>query len=164
MGNRKGDRNERNLVDGLLDYDIGAIRIPASGGGTDRDLPDVLAGRAAQLSATVEIPTATSKVWAFEAKSSSGDPIYVDGSEVEDLYRFAALWNAEPRLAVRFDLKPGDPMHGADTDVEPFYFVDPENCYRTDAGTYRVKKSDVTDPDPDAENGLDPKTIPDLAP
>ncbi|MFB6160887.1 MAG: Holliday junction resolvase Hjc [Haloferacaceae archaeon] len=112
--NRKGDRRERELVNRLDEAGFAVMRAPASGSATDRDLPDVLAGDGERF-------------YAIEAKSSAGDPIYLDGEEVESLVYFAQNFGANARIAVRFDR-------------EDWYFFHPGDLYTTDAGSYRVKK------------------------
>jgi Holliday junction resolvase len=112
--NRKGDRRERELVNRLDEAGFAVMRAPASGSATDRDLPDVLAGDGERF-------------YAIEAKSSGGDPIYLDGEEVESLIYFAQNFGANARIAVRFDR-------------EDWYFFHPGELYTTDAGSYRVKK------------------------
>jgi Holliday junction resolvase len=112
--NRKGDRRERELVNRLDEAGFAVMRAPASGSATDRDLPDVLAGDDGQF-------------YAIEAKSSSGDPIYLSGEEVEALIYFAQNFGANARIAVRFDR-------------EDWYFFHPGDLYTTDGGNYRVKK------------------------
>ena len=112
--NRKGDRRERELVNRLDSAGFAVMRAPASGSATERDLPDVLAGDGETF-------------YAIEAKSSSGDPIYLSGEEVESLIFFARNFGANARIAVRFD-------------GEDWYFFHPGDLYTTDAGSYRVKK------------------------
>ena len=112
--NRKGDRRERELVNRLDEAGFAVMRAPASGSATDRDLPDVLAGDGERF-------------YAIEAKSSSGDPIYLSGEEVEALIYFAQNFGAKSRIAVRFDR-------------EDWYFFHPGDLYTTDGGNYRVKK------------------------
>lgn len=126
--NTKGDRRERELVNALDERGWAVMRAPASGGATERDLPDVHAGH----------PDREHTV-AIEAKSSSGDPIYLDRPEVEALCRFAALFGSEPVIGVKFDVKNGDPPWGVDDDPG-WRFLAPEECHRTDDGNYRVKK------------------------
>jgi Holliday junction resolvase len=113
-GNPKGDRRERELVNRLDEAGFAVMRAPASGSSTARELPDALAGDGELF-------------YAIEAKSSSGDPIYLDGEEVEALVYFARNFGAKPRIAVRFDR-------------EDWYFFHPADLYTTDAGSYRVKK------------------------
>src|SRR6056297_3649569 len=112
--NRKGDRRERELVNELDAAGFAVMRAPASGSATERDLPDVLAGDGEDFSA-------------IEAKSSAGDPIYLDGQEVENLVYFSQNFGAKPRIGVRFDR-------------EDWYFFHPADLYTTDGGNYRVKK------------------------
>ena len=106
MANRKGDRRERELVNRLDAAGFAVMRAPASGSSTDRELPDVLAGDGERF-------------FAIEAKSSAGDPIYLERAEVDALVYFAENFGAHPRIGVRFD-------------EERWAFFDPEDLYRTD--------------------------------
>jgi Holliday junction resolvase len=112
--NRKGDRRERELVNRLDEAGFAVMRAPASGSATERELPDVLAGNGDVF-------------YAIEAKASSGQPIYLQGEEVEALIYFAQNFGAKARIAVRFDR-------------EDWYFFHPGDLYVTDGGNYRVKK------------------------
>jgi Holliday junction resolvase len=112
--NSKGDRRERELVNLLDERGFAVMRAPASGSSTDRELPDVLAGDG-------------DRFYAVEAKSSAGDPIYLDGAEVEALVYFARNFGAKPRIGVRFDR-------------EDWFFFHPHDVHVTDGGNYRVKK------------------------
>lgn len=112
--NRKGDRRERELVNRLDEAGFAVMRAPASGAATTRELPDVLAGNGETF-------------YAIEAKSSSGNPIYLTGEEVEALVYFSKNFGAKPRVGVRFDR-------------EGWYFFHPADLYVTDGGNYRVKK------------------------
>jgi Holliday junction resolvase len=154
-GNPKGDRRERELVNLLDDAGFAVMRAPASGSSTSRELPDALAGDGETF-------------YAIEAKSSSGDPIYLTGEEVEALVYFARNFGAQPRIAVRFDR-------------EDWYFFHPADLYTTDAGSYRIKKetavadgtdfaefvgdsrkvtlSEATDADDDADDGDDARAV-----
>ncbi|MFT4923810.1 MAG: Holliday junction resolvase [Haloarculaceae archaeon] len=114
MSNAKGDRRERELVNKLDEAGFAVMRAPASGSATERDLPDVLAGDG-------------EKFYAIEAKSSAGDPIYLEGGEVESLLYFAQNFGARARVGVRFD-------------HEDWYFFHPTDLYTTDGGNYRVKR------------------------
>ena len=114
MANRKGERRERELVNRLDAEGFAVMRAPASGSATDRELPDVLAGNGERF-------------YAIEAKSSRGDPIYLDAEEVEALRYFATSFGALPRIGIRFD-------------NHSWRFFDPDDLYRTPAGNYRVKK------------------------
>jgi Holliday junction resolvase len=112
--NRKGDRRERELVNRLDEAGFAVMRAPASGSATERELPDVLAGNGEVF-------------YAIEAKSSAGDPIYLDGEEVEALLFFSRNFGAKARVAARFDR-------------EDWYFFHPGDLHVTDGGNYRVKK------------------------
>jgi len=114
MANRKGERRERELVNRLDAAGFAVMRAPASGSATERDLPDVLAGNGERF-------------YAIEAKSSAGDPIYLDGGEVESLLYFSRNFGARARIGVRFDR-------------EDWYFFHPDDLYTTDGGNYRVKR------------------------
>jgi Holliday junction resolvase len=114
MSSAKGDRRERELVNMLDGAGFAVMRAPASGSATERDLPDVLAGNGETF-------------YAIEAKSSSGDPIYLDGEEVESLLYFSQNFGARARVGVRFDR-------------EDWYFFHPGDLYVTDGGNYRVKR------------------------
>lgn len=114
--NQKGDRRERELVNALAARRFAVMRAPASGSATARDLPDVLAGNAVHF-------------YAIEAKSSSGDPIYLDREEVEALVYFAANFGATPLIGVRFD-------------YAEWLFLLPWHTYCTPSGkSYRVKQT-----------------------
>jgi Holliday junction resolvase len=116
--NEKGDRRERQLVNALDEAGFAVMRAPASGSATARELPDVLAGNGDVF-------------YAIEAKSSGGDPIYLDNEEVYDLVHvFARNFGATPRIAVRFDR-------------EDWYFFHPDDVHQTDGGNYRVKKERI---------------------
>ena len=114
MANRKGDRRERELVNRLDEVGFAVMRAPASGSATARDLPDVLAGNGERF-------------FAIEAKSSSGDPVYIDAEEVESLEFFAENFGASPRIGVRFD-------------EMDWAFFEPDQLYVTEGGNYRVKR------------------------
>lgn len=113
MANRKGERRERELVNTLDEIGFAVMRAPASGSATTRELPDVLAGNGERF-------------YAIEAKSSSGNPIYLDAEEVEALCYFASNFGAEPRIGIRFD-------------EQDWAFFHPDDLYVTEAGNYRVK-------------------------
>lgn len=114
MSSEKGDRRERELVNMLDEAGFAVMRAPSSGSATARELPDILAGNGASL-------------YAIEAKSSAGTPIYLDNDEVYGLVYFATNFGAKPRVGVRFD-------------QERWYFFHPDDLHQTDGGNYRVKK------------------------
>lgn len=124
--NKKGSQRERELVNLLDESGFAVMRAPASGGATDRELPDVLTGNGEEF-------------YAIEAKTSGGDPIYIDEREVDELQYFSKYFGAVALIGVRFDSKHGDPAYGND-DISGWYFFEPEDMYRTDSGNYRCKK------------------------
>lgn len=115
--NAKGDRRERQLTNELDKRGFAVMRAPASGSATERDLPDVLAGDGGDF-------------YAFEAKSSSGDPIYVDSGGVEALLYFSKNFGAAPRIGARFDR-------------EDWAFFHPHDLHETPGGNRRVKAEDL---------------------
>lgn len=123
--NTKGSRGERELVNYLYDDGWGVMRSPASGASTLNDLPDVLAGNGW-------------KTIAIEAKVCGDDVLYIPPDEVEQVIDFAGRFGAGAYIGVRFDIEYGDPSYGAD--YPGWYFFHPEDIYRTDSGTYRIKK------------------------
>jgi len=123
--NRKGAAAERECINALADEGWGVMRAPASGSGTTRSLPDVLAGR-------------NGNMYAFELKASSDETIYIDSTEVAELKTFCRFFGGLPRIAVRFNEEHGDPTYGED--IPGIYVLRPSALYRTDGGNYRVKK------------------------
>jgi len=122
MSQAKGDRRERELVNALDEDGFAVMRAPASGSATERELPDALAGNGDVF-------------YAIEAKSSSGDPIYIEEEQIDALLFFANNFGAVPVVGARFD-------------YQDWYFLSPSGMYRTPSGNYRVKK-DVA-----KENGI----------
>lgn len=123
--NRKGDRGERDLVNALDPLGFAVMRAPASGSATERELPDVLAGNGETF-------------YAIEAKSSSGDPIYLDADEIADLVFFADKFGATPLIAAKFNVEHGDHAYGVDGDPGHRFFTTQE--VETDRGAFRVKR------------------------
>jgi len=112
--NEKGARRERQLTNLLDEAGFGVMRAPASGSATTRELPDVLAGDGDAF-------------YAIEAKSSSGDPVYIGQHEIEGLEFFADSFGADALIAARFDR-------------EDWAFFEPQHLHRTPKENYRVKK------------------------
>jgi len=110
----KGDSRERELVNQFDEDGFAVMRAPASGGATNRELPDVLASNGDLFVAV-------------EAKSSSGGYIYIDGEEVVSLLNFAVHFGALPRIGLRYN-------------YEDWYFVKPSDLHMTDGGNYRASK------------------------
>jgi len=123
--NRKGSRAERELVNWLTENGWAAMRAPTSGGGTERDLPDIIAGRDG-YSVAVEL------------KTTGGDRAYFDPEEGDQLTRFAQAFGANAFLGVRFDEEHGDPSYGEDW--PGFYFERPATVAVTESGRYSFGK------------------------
>lgn len=124
--NSKGAKTERECVNCLDEEGWTVLRAPASGSATVRDLPDVFAGKDGHFVC-------------IEMKASSGNPIYIDETEVAALRAFAEAFGGDVRIGARFDEQPGDPTYG-NSDVAGIYFLKPETLYRTGRGNYRIKK------------------------
>jgi Holliday junction resolvase len=114
-------------VNVLDERGFAVMRAPASGGATERELPDVLAGDGEFF-------------YAIEAKASGKHVVYIEGREIDELTYFADNFGAEPLIGVRFDVVHGDPAYGDDTNPG-WYFLRPTEMYQTDGGNYRVKKT-----------------------
>ena len=73
-------QKERDLID-ILEQELGyaAMRAPASGGATDRELPDVIAGREVHPPRKLNH---NSTVWHFEVKYRSKPTYYFDREDV----------------------------------------------------------------------------------
>lgn len=107
---------ERKLARILHAENYHVMRAPTSGGGTKRDLPDLLYAKPGE------------KTVALELKTTSENVAYYDEGEVAALDRFADAFGADARLCVRWK---GDTA---------FYEVAPVAARRTDSGTYAVDK------------------------
>ena len=96
-----GARWERELIERLGEQGWTAMRAPASGAATVRDLPDVLALTPIP---DAEYHTGNPASWtlAIEAKYRSDSPAYFDLAELEALERFAQLAGANPYIGVRW--------------------------------------------------------------
>lgn len=142
-----GARYERELVNTLGECGYVAMRAPASGAATVRDLPDVLAGRAAETNANhVQrsdrwiVPdggfylSVMSEALAIELKTIDSTTAYVGEDEAEDLVRFAEAFGARPLLGVRFKRPGKDRVH---------YLIPPAEARRTDGGNYGLPAADA---------------------
>lgn len=93
---------ERELIDILEnEWGFAAMRAPASGGATNRDLPDVIAGTPSGTSHGGYTPL--SEVWALEVKTTEQETSYIGREDAEQLTRFAEDFGARGRLALRFN-------------------------------------------------------------
>jgi len=112
MSQSKGFQRERELVNLFYENEFAATRIPKSGGGTKRELPDVIVGNG-------------EFIFAIEAKAKKDGYIYLSNQETYNLVKFSNRFGALPRIGVRFD-------------YEDWYFLHPDDLYQTDSGNYRV--------------------------
>jgi len=145
-----GPRYERELTNRLDRAGYAAVRAPTSGSATDRDLPDVLAGRPKGVPVLGEwrereypdagendyIEEVFSDALAIEAKSGQATTLYVAPEEVAALERFADAFGARALLAARFTTQ-GSPT--------AWFLCPPENCRRTEAGAYGLPVADMAE-------------------
>lgn len=114
---KKGSLEERYLVNFLEDNGYAATRIPASGGATKSDRPDVLAGNGKNC-------------YAFEVKSSKKDIIYIRKEQIDELLRFSFKFGAKPFVCVKFTRK-------------PYTIINVNSLERTPKGNYKVKRENI---------------------
>lgn len=132
---------ERELVNALRDCGFGAVRIGASGSGTDADRADIVAGEAVVTVLSTESHELTvtsaddvrSDVWIIEHKTTSANVAYADPGEVNAIRREASRWGGRPFVGVRFK---GDTAH---------YLVAPEDCRMTPSDNFAVSQDDLPD-------------------
>lgn len=121
---------ERELVNALRDCGFGAVRIGASGSGTDADRADIIAGEAVPggLGLVLDVH---SDIWIIEHKTTSANVAYADPEEVNAIRREASRWGGRPFVGVRFK---GDTAH---------YLVAPEDCRMTPSDNFAVSQDDL---------------------
>lgn len=142
--NRKGDRYERELVNALREAGFGAQRTPSSGSSTDRELPDIVAGRGDLPAMDGRLKSSPSEwpatnVVGIEHKSGNATTMYVDENEVAELQEWGEVWHARVLLGCR-------PTDG--TSPKLHYLAPPENARRTqgdDEGNYGLPVADIED-------------------
>jgi len=122
-----GATYERALVRELYDRGFGALRLPSSGAGTDRPLPDLLIG-------TAEREDDWPLLVAAEIKSGKRMTLYADGDEVAALQDFCDRFGARPALVARYT------SQGSST---AYFFVTPSDARVTDAGNYGLPETDI---------------------
>ncbi len=83
----KGLRFERELIDLLWECGFAAVRVAGSGV-SSFPCPDIIASNG-------------KITFAFEVKSRSKLPLYLDEREVKDLAMFSTLFGAKPYIALR---------------------------------------------------------------
>lgn len=111
---KKGSLEERWLVKYLENKGYAATRIPASGGATKSDRPDVLAGNGTDI-------------YAFEVKSSKKDNIYIRKEQIDELLRFSKKFGANPLICIKFTR-------------EPYTILKVNQIKRTPKGNYKINR------------------------
>jgi Holliday junction resolvase len=134
----KGARAERDLLNHLDELGYTALRIPASGSGTTRALPDLLVGRALEVGGFGTTAECVALEVKYRAKESQLR-FYLKAQEGEGLREFAEGFGATPLLAVRWSTR-----IPAVTDPT-WYYVRLEDLARTPGGQYRVVYDEVRD-------------------
>jgi Holliday junction resolvase len=132
-----GARYERELVNRLNEAGYAALRAPSSGSATDRDLPDVLAGRQPEErvdGTPLMAINGLSDALAIEAKSGQDTTLYVAPEEVAALERFADRFGARPLLAARFTTRRSSTA---------WFLLPPTAARRTESGQYGLPVADA---------------------
>lgn len=130
-----GSDRERELVETLEATGFAAMRCPASGSATTRELPDVICGKE-HLGAVQHFQEPVSMAYAIELKSGKSTTLYVQPEEVEALESFAERFGATPLLAARFTSR-GSPVR--------IYGVPPSEARKTDSGAYGLPVDSIED-------------------
>ncbi len=114
---KKGTNTERQVVKLFEQKGYAATRIPASGGATKSDRPDILCGNGHDI-------------YAIEVKSSKKDTIYIRKEQIHELIRFAYKFGAKPLICVKFNRK-------------PHTLLTVNQLSQTKGGNYRIKKTEI---------------------
>ena len=133
MHKRKGTRAERGLANWLEDRKFWyAQRVGASGGGTKRPRPDIIAAKADRQHVE-SLSQAAAHVAVIEVKAWGGGIGHLDAAEVEGLIDVADRAGAVPLLAVKPDLCRHDQWH----------IFDARALHETPHGNYSVRMEDL---------------------
>ena len=116
---KKGSIEERWLVKYLENNGYASTRIPASGGATKSDRPDVLAGNG-------------ENIYAFEVKSSKKDNIYIRSEQIDELLRFSKKFGAKPLICVKFTR-------------EPYTILTVTQLLKTPKGNYKINRKIINE-------------------
>lgn len=107
MSKRKGDKGERDVSNKIEDqFGCYAQRTGVSGGGTNRNRPDVIA-----VKPTFECKSFVSRVYFMEIKSRDDPTARFDKQEVHDLQEAASRGGGRAVFLVRPDLRSYDQCH-----------------------------------------------------
>lgn len=123
----KGSDWERKLSRHLDEHGWAVMRAGGSGGGTDHDRPDLVAGNG-------------EFGWVIEHKYSSSRNIYVDPAEVAQIDALAEGWGMEGVVVLRWSTRAVDAADNAD-----WYPVAPEFAGRTESGKYSFNVEEIQD-------------------
>lgn len=135
---------ERQLVNALTECGYPAMRAPASGAATDRELPDVLVGCAYIINGTSGPLKTVSDCWAIELKTGKAGNLYIEGAppesdewpgEWQELGAFAQRFGATPVFGARFKRQGGS--------RSPFYLVELKECHTTDQNNLGLSENDA---------------------
>ena len=88
---RKGSRTERELFHMLWEAGYSTVR-SAGSGSTTLPAPDLITSN-------------SKKTFAIECKAFKGTKKYFKEGEIDQLIKFAAMFGAEPWIAIKFDNK-----------------------------------------------------------
>lgn len=113
---KKGIRAERELLDKLWNYGIGAIRVAGSGS-TGHPSADVIAGY-------------KGKLVVIEVKTTSKESIYIRSDEIRSMRNLAEVLGAECWLAVKFSADRGK-----------FYMIRVSDTRKTSSGSVIIDLS-----------------------
>lgn len=112
MGNKKGDRVERELLHMFWENGFGCLRVAGSGSSTEL-ATDLIAGK-------------SGRVLAVECKSGRANiKRYVTNEQIEQLKEFSKKFGAEPWIGMRFD-------------NEDWLFLEPKHLDKSKGGNYGV--------------------------
>lgn len=114
---RKGALEERKVVSLFEEKGYKAVRVPCSGGRTNRTLPDVVAGNGKQY-------------YAVEVKSSKLTHIYIRHEQILELLQFSNGFGAEPFVCAKFTYK-------------PYKVVKIVDLKQTGKGTYVIHREEI---------------------
>jgi Holliday junction resolvase len=120
-----GANAERMLATALDELGYGVMRAPASGGGTSRDMPDVLASKPDE------------RPLAIELKSTHSHNAYVRDEEDIALTRFSEAFGADPILGFLFKSPGGQRRR--------IWLCDADDCRLTDGGHRALSQEDAAD-------------------
>jgi len=125
-----GSTKERELIHLLGDEGWAAMRAPASGSATERELPDILAGRPCEAAEIASLHVygqrggrPVSSTLAIEAKYRSSSLAYFDNDEIADLITFGEHFGAIPLIASRW--------HGRKQGTTEWFFQTAESVPQT---------------------------------